>query len=88
MEIKQNAGEKAGEFYIEEDGELLAEMIYKISDDNVLTIEHTTVDKKLQGQGIGRKLVDEAIAYADSKNYKLNATCSYAKHILDKIKDN
>ena len=47
-------------------------------------IIHTEVDSAYQGQGIAKKLVENVIQNAKTLNKKLEATCSYAKKIIEK----
>lgn len=48
-------------------------------------ITHTEVDSAYEGQGIAKKLVENVIQNAQIQNKKLEATCSYAKKLLEKI---
>lgn len=45
-------------------------------------IIHTEVDKKYQGQGIAKKLVEAVIYNARENGKNIIAECSYAKKIL------
>ena len=51
-------------------------------------IVHTEVSALYQGQGIARKLVENIIENAKKYNKNLISDCSYAKKVLDKIKEN
>ena len=48
-------------------------------------ITHTEVDSAYEGQGIAKKLVENVIQNAQIQNKKLEATCSYAKKLIEKI---
>ena len=52
--------------------------------DDTWNIIHTEVDSAYQGQGIARKLVENVIQNAQMQNKKLEATCSYAKRLMEK----
>ena len=52
--------------------------------DDIWNITHTEVDSAYQGQGIAKKLVENVIQNAKTLNKKLEATCSYAKKIIEK----
>jgi predicted GNAT family acetyltransferase len=67
-----------GAFYIEQDGTRVAEMTYSRANPSLVIIDHTEVDKSLGGQGIARKLLDAAVAWARATNTKVMATCPYA----------
>ena len=47
-------------------------------------IIHTEVNRKYQGQGIARKMVECVIKNANNNNKNLIASCSYAKIVIDK----
>lgn len=82
MEIQREEHGKRGAFFIDEDGEWIAELTYIKSGDSEITIDHTEVDKKLTGEGIGEDLVNAAVAYARANGLKIKTTCSYAKKVL------
>ena len=48
-------------------------------------ITHTEVDSAYQGKGIAKKLVENIIQNAQILNKNLEATCSYAKKLIEKI---
>lgn len=52
--------------------------------ENTWNIVHTEVNPSYQGNGIGRKLVEEVCKEALLQNKKVIATCSYAKKVLEK----
>lgn len=74
----------AGKFYVEVDGERLAELSYARDGSDHATIEHTSVSERLRGRGVARRLVDAAVDWARATGTKLSATCSYAKGVLEK----
>lgn len=72
-------------FYIGDNVEYTkAEMTYKDTDEDIIIIDHTLVSKELEGQGIGKKLLEEVVKYARENNLKVMATCSYAEYQLEK----
>ena len=66
---------------------VIAEIIYTPTSDNRLVIERTFVSDALQGQGIGRKLVNEIVNLARRENKKISARCSYAHKMLSRCDD-
>lgn len=87
MKIQRQEHGKKGAFFIEKDGEWLAEMTYvKVGDDKFI-IDHTEVDESLKGEGFGRDLVAEAVKYARENKLKIHATCPFAKAELEKNVD-
>lgn len=85
--MKQNHKGKKGEFYYEVDGDKLAVLSYSQANDNKIVIEHTEVDPSLQGQGVGNKLVDAAVAYARKNQIKILPMCSFAAAVFEKEED-
>lgn len=69
---------------LDEKDEILAEIDFPLVEDHVIEITHTIVSSSLQGQGIARKLVQKVLEFAKEKGYRVTASCSYAKHYLEK----
>jgi predicted GNAT family acetyltransferase len=86
MEIKHYATAHSGSFELENDGEIIAEITYKRSD-NELIINHTGVDTAYRGQKLGEKLVAEAVNFARRENFKITPLCSYAKALIERNPD-
>jgi predicted GNAT family acetyltransferase len=73
-----------GRAFLRVAGETKAEMTYSLAGSKLLIIDHTEVDESLQGQGIGRKLLDEILAMVREKGLKVLPLCPYAKSVFDK----
>jgi uncharacterized protein len=82
MNIQRDEHGRKGAFYIEEDGEWIAEMTYVRSADGQITIDHTEVEPELREKGIGTSLVAEAVKYARENGLKIGAKCPFAKKVL------
>ena len=54
-----------------------------IESENTWNIIHTGVDRKYQGQGLARKLVECIIENSKKYNKNLIADCSYAKKVIE-----
>lgn len=65
-----------GAFVIEDDGVRVAEMVVAVSGSN-LTVFHTEVSEKLQGQGIAAKLLATMVDYVREHNLKVIPLCPY-----------
>jgi predicted GNAT family acetyltransferase len=87
MDIQQDNSEKGGSFYIDQNGERLAEMTYVWAGPSQLIINHTEVSDKLRGMGAGKQLVTAAVNYAREKGIKIIPLCPFAKSVFDKITD-
>jgi predicted GNAT family acetyltransferase len=78
IEIRQEEANGHGAFYVERNGERLGEMTYARESERLITIEHTNVHEQLHGLGIGRKLLESAVAWARSTHTRVIAACPYA----------
>lgn len=83
MEIQQEEHGRNGAFFIDEDGEWVAEMTYVRSGPDTIIIDHTEVDEKLGGQGIGKKLVEAAVDFARANGLKIKPLCPYTRKVID-----
>jgi predicted GNAT family acetyltransferase len=87
MQIKHREIGSKGLFYIEVEGEKLAEMTYSKAGDSLIIIDHTEVSEKLKGQGAGKQLVYAAVDYAREHKIKILPLCPFAKAVFDKTPD-
>jgi uncharacterized protein len=78
----EHAGHR-GAFFLERDGERLAQMTYTVAGSRVI-IDHTDVDDRLRGTGTGRKLVEAAVDWARKEKTQLMPLCPFAKSVFDK----
>jgi predicted GNAT family acetyltransferase len=74
-----------GMFFVGQDGAIRAEMVYTLSSPDKMIIEHTEVDDSLAGKGVGKQLVETAVAYARNHGIKIVPLCPFAKAILDEV---
>lgn len=63
--------------------EIVAEVTFYEIQNEVYNIDHTFVDDSLRGQGIGSKLVQEAVDTIKEKGAKIQATCPFASKWLE-----
>lgn len=87
MKIKRQEHGKNGAFFIEEEGEWVAEMTYTREGLRKIVINHTAVSKTLKGKGIGKALVNAAVKFARGKNLLIKPVCSFAKKVLESSED-
>ena len=71
-----------GMFFIEDDGNILAEMVYSMSSPTKMIIEHTEVSEELKGQNVGYELVHTAVEYARTHNIKIVPLCPFANAVF------
>ncbi|MES2731666.1 MAG: GNAT family N-acetyltransferase [Bacteroidota bacterium] len=75
IQLKLNdEGQEA--FVIEENGEQVAEMVIGLSGNNVV-IYHTEVSEKLEGKGMAKELLMQAVAYAREQHKKIIPLCPF-----------
>lgn len=84
LNIQHEHPDHKGAFYIEQDGQRLAEMTYVMAGETNMIIDHTEVSDKLRGQGAGAQMVAAAVAYAREKGIKIRPLCPFAKSVFDK----
>jgi len=85
MQVLQKDGEENGKFYIELEGEVMAEMTYTWRGTDRIIINHTTVDERLKGRGAGKQMVVAAVEFARAKGISIIPQCQFAKSVFDKV---
>jgi uncharacterized protein len=73
-----------GLFYVEQDGNILAEMTYTMPATDKMIIEHTEVSDELKGQNVGYQLVHTGVEYARKHNLKIIPLCPFANSVFKK----
>ncbi|MEO7393693.1 MAG: GNAT family N-acetyltransferase [Chitinophagaceae bacterium] len=84
MLIQHKKDNIKGMFFVETDGNRLAEMVYTMGADNKMIIEHTEVNDDLRGKGIGNQLVHAAVNYARTHYIKIIPLCKFACAVFKK----
>jgi len=87
MTIQHKESGNRGRFFIEEEDDIVAEIVYANSGNDTIIIEHTEVDESLQGQNIGYELVHKTVEFARSRGLKIAPVCQFAKAVFDKKPD-
>ena len=84
LKIEQKNNINFGEFFAEYDSEKAGLLRYDWINELSFNINHTEVNPKFEGKGIGKHLVSAAVDYAREENRKIKATCPFAKAVLEK----
>ncbi len=84
LSIQHDDGAGGGAFFVDVGGERLAEMTYSRPSPGRAVIEHTRVDDRLGGRGVGKRLVLAGVEWARATGTKLTPRCSYARAVLQK----
>ena len=86
MLIQHQENETEGVFYLEENGETVAEMEYR-KEPGRLVILHTEVDESLRGKNVGFQLVERGVEYARAANLKIVPLCVFADKVIQRHKE-
>ncbi|HZH69470.1 MAG TPA: GNAT family N-acetyltransferase [Flavobacteriaceae bacterium] len=87
MEITHHQDTNKGYFRAVSDGQKTGKMTYSKAGTTKIIIDHTEVEDAFSGQGVGKKLLYEAVAYARKENLKIIPLCPFAKAMFQKIDD-
>jgi predicted GNAT family acetyltransferase len=72
------------EFVLRVDGERLGYLEYTRPDVGVMRIEYVEVAPTLRGTGLGRQLVEKAVAFATDAKLRVVPICSYARAVIQR----
>jgi len=61
MQIQFEQSDSKGSFYVEDNGERLANMTFSKAGNNLIIIDHTEVSDSLRGKNVGKQLVAAAV---------------------------
>ena len=68
--------------------EEMGRLTYTIQpENNMLIISYVMVFPKFEGQGLGKKLVENGIEFARENHWKIIPHCSYARSVMLRMKD-
>ena len=83
MDIQRDEHKRKGAFYIDQDGEWVAELSYVRTGENIMVIDHTEVEESLREKGIGEDLVAEAVKFARENGMKIKPDCPFARKVIE-----
>jgi uncharacterized protein len=84
IDIRQHEAEGRGAFFVERDGERVAELRYTRNGERLVTAEHTEVGDVLRGMGVARKLVDALVGWARETGTHVTPQCAYVRAQAEK----
>ncbi|MFU8813616.1 MAG: GNAT family N-acetyltransferase [Balneolaceae bacterium] len=84
MNIQHHSGDTKGEFYIERNGDTAAKITYTKLGSTQVIVDHMEVSDDVEGQSIGRKLVEQIVNYARKHELKLIPLCPFVKSIIER----
>ena len=84
LAIRIEENESKGKVYIGDSKAPLAAMTFSKAGSKLLIIDHTEVSDALQGQGVGRQLLDKVVGITRERGLKVIPLCPFAKSVFDK----
>jgi len=72
------------EFVLRVEGQRLGFLEYTRPDVGVMRIEYVEVSPELRGTGLGRQLVEKAVAFATESKQRVVPICSYARAVIQR----
>lgn len=88
MIVQHEGDDKKARFYIEDEhSNRIALMEYVYAGTDKFIIEHTEVDSRYEGKGLGKLLVEASVHFAREKGLKVIPLCPYAKRVFDKTEE-
>ena len=72
------------EFVLRVDGARLGYLEFTTPDAGVMRIEYVEVSPELRGTGLGKQLVEKAVAFATNASLKVVPICSYARAVIQR----
>ena len=72
------------EFVLRLDGERAGFLEYTRPEVGVMRIDYVEVDPELRGTGLGRQLIEKAVAFARDNQLKVVPMCSYARMVISR----
>lgn len=84
MKIVEDINETKGRFFIEKEGNEVAEMTFSRAGDDLIIINHTKVLPDYRGKGGGLALVMYVVNYARENKIKVLSVCPYATSVFMK----
>jgi predicted GNAT family acetyltransferase len=72
------------EFVLRIDGERFGFLEFTRPDVGVMRIEYVEVSPDLRGTGLGKQLVEKAVAFAKDANLRVVPICSYARAVIQR----
>lgn len=87
MNFKHEETESKGAFRLIQEGEKVAELTYSKAGPDKMIIDHTEVSDVVKGQGIGKKIVKQAVNFARENDLKVMPLCPFAKSVIERNAD-
>lgn len=83
-QIEYKPAENGTAFYAYYNGEKIGEITFVLIGADKMILDHTGVNEKFRGNGIGRGLVQQAVELARNQHRKILPFCPFAQTIFNK----
>lgn len=77
--IQHEEIENRGAFFLRRDSDRVASLTYSRMSPTLAIIDHTEVAPGLEGQGLGRALLDAAVEWAREDGTRFKVVCPFAR---------
>ncbi|MBP6117513.1 MAG: N-acetyltransferase [Neisseriaceae bacterium] len=77
MKIAHETHDADGRFYLEENGQVVAELNYRYLSPTQIDAYRTHVDDSLRGQGVAGRLYEALMAFTEEAQLTVEPSCSY-----------
>ena len=84
VSIEREETNGAHEFVLRIDGQRCGFLEFTRPDAAVMRIEYVEVSPGLRGTGLGKQLVEQAVAFAMESHLKVVPICSYARAVVQR----
>ena len=87
MNYQHLSHDKGGSFLASDEATIAGKLTYVWKPGDVMAINHTEVNEQYNGQGIGKMMVMQAVAYARENGFKIIPVCPFVKKVFEKVTD-
>lgn len=85
MPIRLHLEDTEGRFVADDAQGQLGEMTFRREPDGTVVVEHTRVDERGRGRGIGRALFDALVRWARAERVAVVPQCSFAARLFESV---
>lgn len=91
IQIHHQAMDASGEgmWFVKDDetNEIIAKLVYHAAASGNISLDSTVVSDQLRGKNVGKRLVNEAAAFAQVNNIKLVPVCPFIIALFERMPD-
>ena len=87
MEIELKEDQTKGFAIATENDVTAGKMTYSIASEHLIIIDHTEVEPRFKGKGVGKQLLYKIVEMARERNIKIMPLCPFAVAMFKKLTD-